>query len=103
KADLAFPQGDDAESMSIWGSHPQWIVRRWLARMGPAETRALLEADNRTPALCLRANRLRLSAEDLVRRLAGEGIEATPSRLCEEVGRVEAGRRRTPRAASRPP
>lgn len=32
-----------------WGSHPEWLVRRWLDRW-PAETvEALVEADNRPP------------------------------------------------------
>jgi 16S rRNA (cytosine967-C5)-methyltransferase len=32
-------------------SHPNWLVERWLARLGGPQTLALLEANNRTPRL----------------------------------------------------
>jgi 16S rRNA (cytosine967-C5)-methyltransferase len=38
-----------AERMALAWSHPTWLVERWLARYGEAETRALLEANNRPP------------------------------------------------------
>ena len=43
---IRWPEGDDAESLAAWGSHPLWIVERWLARFGPDETRV---ADGRQP------------------------------------------------------
>jgi 16S rRNA (cytosine967-C5)-methyltransferase len=40
-----------AERLSILHSHPQWMVERWLSRLGAAKTIALLEANNRSPRL----------------------------------------------------
>lgn len=40
---------DPVGRLTGWGSHPEWLVRRWLDRW-PAETvEALVEADNRPP------------------------------------------------------
>lgn len=40
---------DSVARLTGWGSHPEWLVRRWLDRW-PAETvEALVEADNRPP------------------------------------------------------
>jgi 16S rRNA (cytosine967-C5)-methyltransferase len=42
---------DPAGFLSSWGSHPRWLVERWLARWPAHEVRALIEADNRVPPL----------------------------------------------------
>jgi len=34
-----------AERLSIWHSHPRWMVERWLERWGEPRTIALLEAN----------------------------------------------------------
>jgi 16S rRNA (cytosine967-C5)-methyltransferase len=39
----------NAEQLASWFSHPDWLVRRWLAQFGAAATRALLEW-NQQPA-----------------------------------------------------
>jgi len=45
-----------AERLATLHSHPTWIVERWLARFGEAQTTTLLEADNRTPRLSCAVN-----------------------------------------------
>jgi 16S rRNA (cytosine967-C5)-methyltransferase len=40
-----------AERMGISHSHPNWLVERWLHGFGEEPTRALLEANNRVPAV----------------------------------------------------
>ncbi len=42
---------DPAGYLSTWGSHPRWMVERWLARWGADEVRQLVEANNRPPPL----------------------------------------------------
>jgi len=56
-------------------SHPPWLVQYFLEQYPAEPVAALLEWDNRTPALMLRANRLRTTPEQLAERLAGEGCE----------------------------
>jgi len=89
RATLQWPEGDDAGSLAVWGSHPLWIVERWLARFGPGETRSLLTADNRTVPTGLRANTLRNSREQLTEMLAREGVEARPGTLSPDLVWVE--------------
>src|SRR5262249_53597773 len=38
RATIRWPEGDDAASLAAGGSPPLWIVGRWLARFGPADT-----------------------------------------------------------------
>ncbi len=40
--------------LSTWGSHPEWLVRRWLARWPLASVRRLIENDNRAPPVTVR-------------------------------------------------
>ena len=82
---IQLPEGDDAESLAAWGSHPLWIVERWLERFGPEATRALLLADNRAARVGLRANRLRVTREQLIERLAAERVEAATAALAPEL------------------
>ena len=51
-----FPDSEThpVEFLSTWGSHPRWLVERWLARWSTAEVRKLLEANNGVPPLSLR-------------------------------------------------
>ncbi|MFI5370880.1 MAG: 16S rRNA (cytosine(967)-C(5))-methyltransferase RsmB [Candidatus Eisenbacteria bacterium] len=79
KEQLVPPTGDDAASLAVWGSHPEWLVTRWLARFGPEATRALMLANDSPSRLGLRVNLLRATRERLVARLGEDGIETTPS------------------------
>jgi 16S rRNA (cytosine967-C5)-methyltransferase len=85
RATLQVPEGDDAESLAVWGSHPRWIVERWLQRFGPDRTRALLIADNRAARAGLRVNRMRGTRDHLIARLAGEGVTASPATLSSDL------------------
>ena len=52
----SFPDpGTDPEGyLTTWGSHPRWLVRRWLRAFGPEDAGALVEANNREPEVFLR-------------------------------------------------
>ena len=49
------PERDPAGWAATRGSHPAWIVEEVLARLGPEELVALVEADNTRPEVSLRA------------------------------------------------
>ncbi len=68
------PEADPAGFLATWGSHPRWLVERWLARWSFEEVRALVEADNAVPDLHL----VPLDREpgEAVAALAAAGIEA---------------------------
>lgn len=68
--------GDPRGFLSSWGSHPRWLVDRWLGRWTPEEVRALVEADNRRPPVYLAP--LGLEAGEAAARLHTGGIPAWP-------------------------
>ena len=51
-------------------SIPEWIARRWLEALGPAEAAALARASNETPPLSARVNTLVTTREQLLVELA---------------------------------
>jgi 16S rRNA (cytosine967-C5)-methyltransferase len=67
--------GSPADFLATWGSHPRWLVDRWLRRWSPDEVRSLVEADNTRPSVYL----VPLDEEpgQAVATLAGHGIAAT--------------------------
>jgi 16S rRNA (cytosine967-C5)-methyltransferase len=71
---ITFPrlEADPLAHLTTWGSHPRWLVERWIARFGVDAAAALVDANNRRPALYLRAAGARV--DDVVARLAAEGI-----------------------------
>jgi len=67
---------DPAGFLATWGSHPRWLVDRWLSRWEPAAVRSLVEANNAQPSLCLVP--LDLEPHEATSRLAAAGLEAEP-------------------------
>ena len=71
---IALPEGDDPESLAAWGSHPLWIVERWLARFGAEATRELHAREQPPGAASGCASIvLRGTREQLIERLGGRG------------------------------
>ncbi|HHX73989.1 MAG TPA: 16S rRNA (cytosine(967)-C(5))-methyltransferase RsmB [Firmicutes bacterium] len=87
KNSLPWPdkEKNTAEYLSLRSAHPPWMVQRWLNRLGPEETEKLLAANNTAPPLTARVNTLRTDRENLLARLAAEGVEAEASRLAPEA------------------
>ncbi|HWK90553.1 MAG TPA: 16S rRNA (cytosine(967)-C(5))-methyltransferase RsmB [Longimicrobium sp.] len=78
---------DPAAHLATWGSHPRWLVERWIARWGSDEARALVEANNQRPELYLRP--LGISADEARARLGAAGIAAEPVDFAPESLRVQ--------------
>src|SRR5687767_5457962 len=66
--------------LGITHSHPEWLVARWLDRHGLDAAERWVRFNNETPALTVRANRLRLSRDQLRAALADQGVETEPTR-----------------------
>lgn len=54
------PNEDLVQYLTVYYSHPPWIVKRWLARFDRDETEKFLAANNEIPDLTLRINRLKI-------------------------------------------
>ncbi len=76
---------DRTKALSIEYSHPGWLVERWVGRYGEAAARAIMDYNNRTPALVVRANTLRTTPEALMERLRSEGVDVSPGRYFAEA------------------
>lgn len=80
-------ESDPQRHLSTWGSHPGWLVRRWIARYGVEDAASLVEAGNRIPNTYLRP--LHIDPEEavgaLLRALGAAGPE-TGSQPRAEVG-----------------
>jgi len=80
------PETRPAEYLAAWGSHPRWMVERWLKRWSFEEVRELVDADNRIPALTVRA--YDGDTDGAVRALEGAGFRTGPvdfGSACVEV------------------
>lgn len=72
---------DSAETIAGWMSHPVWLVRRWLDRLGFDRTLQICRADNERPPIGLRVNILKTDLRSVRSRLEEEGIPCRISPL----------------------
>jgi len=73
---VTFPhfEDDPLAHLTTWGSHPGWLVERWLRNFGIEAVRRLIEINNTRPALHIRP--VGRTTEQTLRELAGAGIDA---------------------------
>lgn len=67
------PGEEPLEHLATWGSHPRWLLRRWLERWPLERVRELVELDNRPPSVTLRL--LGADPEAALRAAREEGAE----------------------------
>ncbi len=79
------------EYLSVTLSHPRWLGARWLGRFGLEAAEQWMRFDNSPAPLTLRANRLRLSPEELARRLRDHDVVVRPGRFAPDALLVEEG------------
>ena len=71
------PLPDDAlRRLSVQESHPLWLVKRWVDRLGLSQATALCHANNQPAPLCLRVNVRRASQSTLLAKLREAHPEA---------------------------
>lgn len=79
-----------AEKLAMLHSHPTWMVERWLARLGTANTEALLKANNRTPPLSCAINQAD-RRETITSSLEKAGLRVMPGQLLKGAIAVSGG------------
>lgn len=96
----AMPRETLVEYLTVSGSHPRWLVERWVDRLGAAAATAWIDFNNREPQLTLRANRLRTTREALAARLEAAGVETAATTYAPDGLAVLGGQPlRTPESA----
>jgi len=73
---------DTIDALAQEFSHPRWIVARWLARWGEAETRQLLDANNQEAPLVARP--YHVVREQLEAMLESAGVETADAPLVSD-------------------
>ena len=78
--DIRLPdeQKDPAAHLSIQYSCPEWLIALWQRSYGPECALGLLESLQDRPPVFARVNNTLITKEDLIRRLASEGVKAEP-------------------------
>jgi len=77
KEKLEYPEKekDAVKYLSVFYSHPEWMVEKWVKDFGRDFTEELLRANNETPPFTIRLNRLKTNREQLLELLSVENIE----------------------------
>ena len=71
---LPDPVRSRAEYLSSAFSLPLWLIEQWLIQFGPEKTTDICFASNRRPAVYARANKLKLTPQQLFEILKGQDI-----------------------------
>ena len=77
--------------LSVTLSHPRWLAERWYERLGFGAAERWMQFNNRPAPLTLRANRLRITPEELRVRLASLDITVAAGRYAPDALIVESG------------
>ena len=75
---------DPVQAIAIRESHPLWLVKRWVERLGVEVTKTLCKANNQVPPVTVRANTLKVSRQDLLNSLKDHVRQMTPTRFSPE-------------------
>lgn len=86
--ELEFPDVDEDPigHLSTWGSHPRWLVERWVARYGVEGAQTLVDANNTRPELYVRP--LRIGIEAAETRLEAAGIKTERVAVAPDALRI---------------
>ena len=83
------PAEDEIQYLSVFFSHPHWMVKRWLQRFGKDETKRLLSINNERPSLSLRINKLRTDRESFLNVLEQAQVQYTSSNYVDYFVKVK--------------
>lgn len=87
KDKLDYPDKDKepVKYLSVYYSHPEWMVKKWVKDYGREFTEELLKANNETPQFTIRCNRLKIDKQELMNILSEENIECSDGRYNSEA------------------
>ncbi len=88
---LVLPEGKTPEALSVRYSHPAQLVEWLSSRFGEEKAEHLMIENNRTPALCIRVNRLKTEPQALQKMLAQEGVTTRPGKLSCDALLIDSG------------
>jgi 16S rRNA (cytosine967-C5)-methyltransferase len=77
KSEIRYPDvsQDNLTYLSVYYSHPAWMVKRWLSRFGFDETERMLISNNQIPEITIRVNRLKIEPVRFLSMLENSSIK----------------------------
>lgn len=84
KANFPSEEENKLEFLSLSTGHPFWLIKRWEELFGYEETKELAKLNNLDSVLSIRTNTLKLTQEELLRKLQEENIDAKKSEITPE-------------------
>ncbi len=64
--------------------HPEWLIKRWVKRLGAAACEELCQINNTIPPLSIRTNTIKTNRDALLTRLTEEGVVCQASNWTPE-------------------
>ena len=85
--DVAVPskETDLTGYLSVRYSYPKWLVEKLTGLLGAEFAEGLMDAGNGTPELTIRANTLKVTAEELIKELESDGVASEKGKYAEEA------------------
>ena len=80
---------DDVDYLAIKYSYDKWMIRNWMIHFGKEFTEELLEANNERPNIYLRTNTLKITRDELIKKLEKQNIKAEKVNVVDEAIKVE--------------
>ena len=82
---------DHFTQLSVKYSHPEWLVRLWIAQFGEERTVAMMTANNERAPLVLRTNLVKTERKSLIGKLADSGVKSEAGKLSSSAVLVKKG------------
>lgn len=81
KENLSIDDKDIIEYMSLTYSYPKWLVKYFIDLYDQEKTEKIFKFNKKAPTLCIRANTLKISREELLKNLKDLGMSVEKSNL----------------------
>jgi 16S rRNA (cytosine967-C5)-methyltransferase len=83
---------NDLARLGIAASHPSWLLKRWLVRLGETDTKEMATANNNAPRTSFRFNAQQAAPAETHNWLAENGISFEPSTVAPQAFVITAGK-----------
>lgn len=80
--------GYEFEDLPSQLSYPDWIYKKWCEDFGKEKAESIMIAQSSSPKMTIRANYLKTTRDELIKKLQAEGIFAEPDLLYERSIKV---------------
>lgn len=85
KEELQPARKDSIDFLTIYYSHPRWMVDMWIREFGLDFTISLLKKNNEIPPITIRTNTLKINRNELMNLLQEEGMLVKEGQWCPEA------------------